>query len=140
MKNGKLLALNMLVLLSGCTESKQSTQMEVLEKWQAGDAFNVALLVPDTSQFNSRTAFEAVSEYCGEKCNVAYFYGTKGAYDLHALSRSTFTNPNIDYGGDIKRMIKAQNEWKVKDNNWKKVQENLIATVSFDDFQPYPYK
>ncbi len=150
MKTLILLAAVAILLVVACSEKKSASAgregrgepiaVQVLERWQAGNAINVALLVQEPEFFNKEAALQAVAENCGENCNMAYFYKNKAAYDLHAYSRTNFTNPDLRYGGNYQKMVKAQAAWKKKNGNWQKVGDGLIATVGFGEYEPFPYK
>lgn len=111
----------------------------LLETWSHGaNNQNIAILIKDTTSFNSERAKEISEEICNGPCTNAYFYANMDAYQLHAYKRTTFDNSNTSI--DIKKLVATENEWKNTDNHWKTVQDNLIATLSFGEFNPYPYK
>lgn len=142
-KKQKIWLVGGLLLIGGigaATEDKPEKSVaaepvRVLEKWPN----NVALLVLDDKQFNEVTAKELAKKQCGD-CAVAYFYKTQEAYDLHAYKRTMFTNPDTEFGGDFKKMVRAEEKWKESNGNWNKVKNNLIATVAMDEYSEFPLK
>jgi uncharacterized lipoprotein NlpE involved in copper resistance len=132
-------------MVMGCDNSSDKkdgvnfVDVEVLEKWHFGEnGENIALLVKDTANFSESVAKLAAAERCEGECNVVYFYRTKEAYNLHAYKRTKFSNS--DAFGSPKKLAKAQKVWENTNGNWEKVQNGLLATISFGEFSPYPYK
>jgi len=123
------------------TALKAPSEVTVLEKWEYGpDAKNIAILIYDWAGLTEKSAKEIAYKQCGGPCAMAYFYSSQEAYDLHAVKRTKFSNPEIEFGGDMKKMVKEEEKWKKADNHWITIQKNLIATVSGDEFESFPYK
>lgn len=112
-----------------------------LEKWKSsGGGKNVAILLVGIDSLTENQAIELALDQCQGKCQVAYFYSNEQAYNLHAFKRTNFSDPYVQFNGDMKKMIKAEEKWKKEDNHWKTVQDGLVARLAFDEFVTYPLR